>query len=305
MVVSVTMSRLFIVPAVLLAISVGVTACFRPNYGDTPFLCTADTDFACPAGYACDRDADTGDPNTGVCTRGGVTPPQTDAGSDAAQVDAGGDGPAQHDAAQVDAGGQHDAGAQTDGGGCQGAAVVISQVYGGGGATGATYQNDFVELLNRSAAAVDVSSWSVQYAAAAGTSWSQTPLSGTIAPGGYLLVQEAATSSCSGSPCGSSLPTPEVTGTLMLAAASGKVALVSSQTTLTGTCPTTGVVDLVGYGTADCYEGAAAAPAISVTEAAVRGNGGCTHSSDNGADFTAAAPTPRNGSTAAHQCSGC
>ena len=34
--------------------------------------------------------------------------------------------------------------------------VVISQVYGGGGNTGATYTNDFIELHNQSAAAVDL-----------------------------------------------------------------------------------------------------------------------------------------------------
>ena len=27
--------------------------------------------------------------------------------------------------------------------------IVISQVYGGGGNTGATYRNDFIELFNR------------------------------------------------------------------------------------------------------------------------------------------------------------
>ena len=70
--------------------------------------------------------------------------------------------------------------------------VVISQVYGGGGNSGATYTNDFVELANRGASAVDLTGWSVQYASAAGTSWQVTPLSGSIQPGGHYLVQEAA-----------------------------------------------------------------------------------------------------------------
>src|SRR5262249_10309639 len=42
--------------------------------------------------------------------------------------------------------------------------VVISQVYGGGGNTGATLTNDFVELFNRGQTAVNVTGWSVQYA---------------------------------------------------------------------------------------------------------------------------------------------
>src|SRR3954452_7924539 len=69
--------------------------------------------------------------------------------------------------------------------------VVISQVYGGGGNTGATYTNDFIELFNRSASAVNITGWSVQYASATGTSYAVTNLSGTLQPGGHYLVQEA------------------------------------------------------------------------------------------------------------------
>jgi hypothetical protein len=42
--------------------------------------------------------------------------------------------------------------------------VVISQVYGGGGNSGATYQNDFVELYNRSSSPVSLTGWSINYA---------------------------------------------------------------------------------------------------------------------------------------------
>jgi len=42
--------------------------------------------------------------------------------------------------------------------------MVVSQVYGGGGNSGATYANDFVELFNRGASAVDLGAWSIQYA---------------------------------------------------------------------------------------------------------------------------------------------
>jgi len=42
--------------------------------------------------------------------------------------------------------------------------MVVSQVYAGGGNSGATYTNDFVELFNRGSAAVDLSTWSIQYA---------------------------------------------------------------------------------------------------------------------------------------------
>ena len=44
--------------------------------------------------------------------------------------------------------------------------LVVSQVYAGGGNSGATYANDFVELFNRGSASVDLSGWSLQYATA-------------------------------------------------------------------------------------------------------------------------------------------
>ena len=46
--------------------------------------------------------------------------------------------------------------------------VVISQVYGGGGNSGATLKNDFIELYNLSSATVDVTGWTVQYASSSG-----------------------------------------------------------------------------------------------------------------------------------------
>ena len=70
--------------------------------------------------------------------------------------------------------------------------VVISEVYGGGGNTGATYRNDFIELYNNSEAPVDVSTWSVQYAATTGSSWQRTNLTGSVSAKSFLLIQEAA-----------------------------------------------------------------------------------------------------------------
>ena len=39
--------------------------------------------------------------------------------------------------------------------------LVISQVYGGGGNSGATYKNDFIEIFNRGASSVSVVNWSI------------------------------------------------------------------------------------------------------------------------------------------------
>ncbi|MEE7545827.1 lamin tail domain-containing protein, partial [Xanthomonas sp. Kuri4-1] len=71
------------------------------------------------------------------------------------------------------------------------AQVVISQVYGGGGNSGAVYTSDFIELHNNGTQAVSLAGWSVQYASAAGSSWQVTPLAGELAAGGYYLVKQA------------------------------------------------------------------------------------------------------------------
>jgi hypothetical protein len=171
--------------------------------------------------------------------------------------------------------------------------VAVSQVYGGGGNSGATLKNDYIELFNRSSAAVDVSTWSVQYASSAGTSWSRTNLSGSIAPGATYLIQEAA-----GTGGTQSLPSPNATGTINMSGTAGKVALVSTQTTVaSGTsCPTDAtIVDFVGYGSANCFEGSGAAPALTNTTADLRNGGGLQDTDSNAADFTAGAPTYASG----------
>ena len=101
--------------------------------------------------------------------------------------------------------------------------IVISQVYGGGGNSGATLRNDFIELFNRSSTPITVTGWSVQYASATGTGWDRTLLSGAVQPGQYYLIQEA-----QGNGGSASLPAPDVSGGINLSATDGKIALVNS-----------------------------------------------------------------------------
>jgi predicted extracellular nuclease len=178
--------------------------------------------------------------------------------------------------------------------------VVISQVFGGGGNSGAPIRNDFIELFNAGKTAVNLAGWSVQYASATTTTWSVTNLSSALlAPGQYYLIQEA-----SGGSNGVTLPTPDATGTISLAATAGKVALVKATTALSGTCPSdASLIDLVGYGgSATCFEGTTPAPAPSNSTAIVRADGGCTDSATNSNDFSTAPPNPRNMSSATHLC---
>ncbi|MEI6044297.1 MAG: lamin tail domain-containing protein [Chloroflexota bacterium] len=135
--------------------------------------------------------------------------------------------------------------------------LVISQVYGGGGNSGATYSNDFIELFNRGNTTVSLVGWSVQYASASGNF--DNTNNGTnlppvmLLPGQYFLVQEFA-----GAVSSLALPNPDViTGTINLSATDGKVALVNSTASLNcGNVSTSctpaqlaTIVDLLGYGT--------------------------------------------------------
>ncbi|RJL31662.1 ExeM/NucH family extracellular endonuclease [Bailinhaonella thermotolerans] len=189
-------------------------------------------------------------------------------------------------------------------------AVVISQVYGGGGNSGAPYTHDFVELFNRGSAPVSLAGWTVQYTSAAGTGHfaaNKVALSGTVAPGGYHLVQLGA-----GAGNGAALPAPDTTGGIAMGGTGGKVALVGSADGLAcngRSAPCTPeqlaqIRDLVAYGSADFYEGTGPAPALSNTTAGLRKGGGCADTDDNAADVEAGAPAPRNSASPAAPCGG-
>jgi hypothetical protein len=189
-----------------------------------------------------------------------------------------------------------------------GTGLVISQVYGGGGNAGAPYTNDFVEVFNPTSAPISLSGYSIQYASATGTgtfgSNPVTALSGTLAAGQYYLVKQA------GGATGVPLPTSDAAGTVNMSATAGKVVLASTTAGLAcngGSAPCSAaqlaqIDDLVGYGAANFFEGAAPAPALSNATAGVRAAGGCTDTDSNSLDFSAAAPAPRNTAAPLHPC---
>ncbi|MEP7193368.1 MAG: lamin tail domain-containing protein [Actinomycetota bacterium] len=157
-------------------------------------------------------------------------------------------------------------------------AIVISEVYGGGGNSGATWTNDFVELHNRSDAAVDVSDWVVQYYSSAGTAGGAATLDGSVAPHHAYLVQMSA-----GDAGTTPLPTPDATGTARMSGTNGRVDLLRADT----------VVDRVGYGSATTFEGSSPAPGLGNTTSATR-NAPCIDADVNATDFRATEPTPEN-----------
>src|SRR4051812_43931378 len=166
--------------------------------------------------------------------------------------------------------------------------IVVNEVYGGGGNSGATYTTDFIELRNRGTAAVSLDGWSVQYHSASATgAWQVTQLTGTLAPGAIYLVAEA-----TGTGGTQPLPTPQATGTIAMSGMSGTVAVVNGTSALTcgdsAACQAASV-DLVGYGTAVINETAPAAGA-SNTDSVQRKD--AADSDDNAGDFASGAPTP-------------
>jgi uncharacterized protein len=169
--------------------------------------------------------------------------------------------------------------------------VVISAVYGGGGNSGATIRNDFIELANLTDNPVDVAGWSVQYASAAGSVFQVTSLSGSIPAHGRYLVREAA-----GAGGTLDLPTPDATGSIPMSATSGVVALVTVQIPLVGcgiSCSTApNVKDLVGYGATANVE-TLAAPGLTNTTADAR-SGAMVDTDNNSSDFTSGVPQATN-----------
>lgn len=175
--------------------------------------------------------------------------------------------------------------------------IVISQVYGGGGNSGAVYQNDFVELFNRGATPVSVAGWSVQYASATGTgNFAPTVLSGSISPGQHYLVRLATNGAV-----GAVLPAPDATGSTNMGGTAGKVIVANVATSIgcngasnpCSAAQTAQIVDLVGYGNANYSEGAAA-PTLTNGTAGLRRANGCQDTDNNASDFTAETPVPRN-----------
>ncbi len=184
----------------------------------------------------------------------------------------------------------HQANLRADGALCT---VCISQVYGGGGNSGALVNADFIELFNATGETISLNGWSVAYAPAKTEAWETIALDGhAIQPYGYLLIQLAAGTKGDGAP----LPAPDLTGAINLAADTGKVGIRHPDS------PPDEFSDLLGYGgDASRYETQPAASG-SNTRSLRRLLGGCTDANNNSADFEKVAPTPRNSASPQNVC---
>lgn len=131
-----------------------------------------------------------------------------------------------------------------------GSRLIINEVYGGGGNTGATYTHDFVELYNPTSATIDVTGYTVTYYSSGGNLGNTCSLSGSVAANSHYLIQQA-----KGAGGTEPLPTPDAICTAPMSGTNGIVELNGPA----------GIVDLVGFGSAVRFEGTAAAPKLSNT----------------------------------------
>jgi cytochrome c551/c552 len=185
---------------------------------------------------------------------------------------------------------------------CNTTKVVLSQVYGGGGNTGATFKSDFVELHNRTNVPQSIAGWAIQYASSAGTSWGVAviPVGTTIAPGEHMLFALTPPGTFGASiDSGVLLVSP-----INISTTAGKVALTNTAAALTGTCPTSAaLVDFLGFGGSNCAEGSMPSAVLSSSTAAQRKDAvgaslGCVDTDVNANDFAELTPVIHSTSNA-------
>ncbi|WP_299057217.1 ExeM/NucH family extracellular endonuclease [uncultured Nocardioides sp.] len=181
-----------------------------------------------------------------------------------------------------------------------GSGLVINEVYGGGGNSGAPLNADYVELFNPTDEPIRLAGMSLQYRPAAFNPSTQTP---------SVLPLDAAQQVPANDSFLVKVSNPGATGTalspdqdggnaLPMGSSGGQVILASSTSAVTATgdlSATSGVVDMVGYGASNTattsYEKNATGEALGNALAAVRATEG-VDSDDNAPDFTSAAPAP-------------
>ena len=163
-----------------------------------------------------------------------------------------------------------------------GSNVVINEVYGGGGNSRAVFNRDFVELYNPTDEAISVEGWTLDQQSTKGNSGAATTLTGEVPAGGHLLIAGA------GGNNGEELPGVDLEAGFNFSAKQAIAELTDADGE---------VVDLVGWGSAQNFEGAPAA-ATSNTTSVQRAEDG-VDTDDNSVDFTVDTPTPQASDDAA------
>ena len=173
--------------------------------------------------------------------------------------------------------------------------LVISEVYGAGGNSGATYNADFVELYNPTGAPVSLTGLSLQYRSQAGTTGNAVALTGSVAAGDHYVIQMSTVGAN-----GDAVPGVDATASpaFAMSGSDGQVLLLNSTTGFAGTGDVAGnaaIRDMVGYGDgAATYEGARTGVDLTSATSAQRYDN-LADTDNNADDFSEAGPTPGEG----------
>lgn len=175
--------------------------------------------------------------------------------------------------------------------------VVINELYARGGSANQPYTHKFVELYNPTDEPIDLEGWTLQYKSATGASFGvQATLSGVIPAEGYFLVQGG-----SNGTTGGDLPEADIVANgLNPGGSNGVVALVEGDAAISlikgdiSAVENDALIDLIGTGTADTYETAAAANQGGASDPLSWQRTDFVDTDDNSSDFSMLAPTPTN-----------
>lgn len=180
-------------------------------------------------------------------------------------------------------------------------ALMISEVYGGGGnGTGtssspfAPFKSDFVELYNDSDEPINLTGKSVQYSAPTSNNYQVARLEGIIQPKSYFLVEFYS------SAVGDILPLSESLSKTNIGTANLKVALVNNVAKFDETIESNlddipHLIDFLGGGTADKALGTKKTGAANDKSYQRKfDNGNVVNDRDNSLDFEVLTPTPMN-----------
>ena len=116
--------------------------------------------------------------------------------------------------------------------------VIITQVYGGGGNSGATYKSDFIELYNTTSDNINISGWCLYYSAATSSATNlkyEFPSNTTVKANSYFLIKGG---DGTGTQPAWSIPF-DATSTLNLSGSAGKVILLKSNAAFNLSTPPT------------------------------------------------------------------
>jgi predicted extracellular nuclease len=174
-----------------------------------------------------------------------------------------------------------------------GTGLVINEVYGAGGNSGAKYNADFVELYNPTDVAISVAGDYIHYRSVGGGSGgAPAALTGSVPAHGHYLVQMGTASATNGI----ALPTLDAGPFgFTMAAGGGEVFLLDNSTAITASGDMTNVahvIDMVGANGSNAYETKAAGTATT-TNSLQRSETG-VDTDNNSTDFSLQPVVPQD-----------